>query len=104
MSDTPETDHIESNLSNSAHPILLCFCRKLERERDKAFALLASEKATRNHIVQRAAETERERDEAVQALRNIRADWGGMVIDDGCYCSDCEFLRPIDSILNKYKA
>jgi hypothetical protein len=36
MSDTPETDHIESNLGNSAHPILLCFCRKLEREHNEA--------------------------------------------------------------------
>jgi hypothetical protein len=38
MTDTPETNHIESNLGNSAHPILLCFCRKLERERDTAIA------------------------------------------------------------------
>ena len=34
MSNTPETDHIENNLGDAAHPILLSFCRRLERERD----------------------------------------------------------------------
>jgi hypothetical protein len=34
--DTPETDHIEKNLGNAAHPILSSFCRRLERERDEA--------------------------------------------------------------------
>ena len=34
MSDTPQTNHIENNLGNAAHPALLSFCRKLERERD----------------------------------------------------------------------
>jgi ppGpp synthetase/RelA/SpoT-type nucleotidyltranferase len=38
MSDTPETDHIENNLGNAAHPALSSFCRKLERERDEAIA------------------------------------------------------------------
>ena len=41
MSDTPETDHIENNLGNAAHPILSSFCRKLERERDEAKEELA---------------------------------------------------------------
>jgi len=35
MTDTPETDHLENNLGNAAHPTLLFFCRKLERERDR---------------------------------------------------------------------
>jgi hypothetical protein len=35
---TPETDHLESNLGNAAHPVLSSFCRKLERERDEARA------------------------------------------------------------------
>jgi hypothetical protein len=46
------------------------FARQLEREiadarreRDELMALLRSEKITRNHIIERAAETERERDE-----------------------------------------
>ena len=35
---TPETDHLERNLGNAAHPVLSSFCRKLERERDEARA------------------------------------------------------------------
>jgi hypothetical protein len=35
MNDTPETDHVENNLGNCAHPVLSSFCRKLERERDR---------------------------------------------------------------------
>ena len=34
------------------------------KERDAAFELLASEKITRNHIIKRSVEVERERDEA----------------------------------------
>ena len=73
MSDTPETDakwqelccsnlswyHIAENFK--AH------CQEKERERDEAFALLASEKITRNHIIKRSVEVERERDEAREA-------------------------------------
>jgi hypothetical protein len=54
------------------HPIV-CLCRKLERERDVLLALLASEKSTRNHIVQRAAETERERDTAIAERDEARS-------------------------------
>jgi hypothetical protein len=41
MNDTPETDHLESNLGNAVHPVLLSFCRKLERERAEAMEQLA---------------------------------------------------------------
>jgi len=77
MSDTLETDacvkenkHIKfleedhwviDRIVTYTNPIV-ALCRKLERERDEALELLASEKSTRNNIVQRAAETERERD------------------------------------------
>lgn len=44
MTDTPETDHIENNMGNAAHPILLSFCRKLERERAKLVAELIKER------------------------------------------------------------
>ena len=43
----------------------------LERERDEAFELLASEKITRNHIIKRSVEVERERDEAREDLKHI---------------------------------
>lgn len=39
------------------HPIV-ALCRKLERERNELLALLASEKSTRNHIVQKFGETQ----------------------------------------------
>ena len=42
--------------------------RRIERERDEAMELLASEKITRNHIIKRSVEVEQERDEAREAL------------------------------------
>jgi hypothetical protein len=47
------------------------FARKLERERDELAACLASEKITRNHIVERAAKTERELAELKQSITNL---------------------------------
>ena len=73
MTDTPETD--EEHQTMPMGGFTLDFARKLERERD----------------------------EAVQLLRNIRAEWNGMKIDNHCDCSDCQFLRPIGAILSKYK-
>jgi hypothetical protein len=68
MSDTPETD--EQFKSFPAYFEIDLFCRKLERQRDEARAerdeaseLLASEKITRNHIIRRSVQVERERDE-----------------------------------------
>ena len=52
---TPETDHLERNLGNAAHPVLLSFCRKLERERD-----ILRRWTTVNGVI----ELERELDEA----------------------------------------
>jgi hypothetical protein len=49
---------IHSCHANCQRPICV-----LRRERDELAACLASEKITRNHIIERAAETERERDE-----------------------------------------
>ena len=43
----------------------------LECERDEARELLASEKTTRNHIIKRSVEVERERDKAREALMQI---------------------------------
>lgn len=77
MSDTPETDYFENNLGKAAemsHPALWTFARKLERERDEALRLLC----------------------------DIKLRWIGSVPDDGCDCLDCEFLRAIDVILTKY--
>ena len=45
--------------------------REANNERDEAFQLLASEKTTRNHIIKRSVEVERERDKARAALMQI---------------------------------
>ena len=75
MSDTPQTDAaVEAAiLQDRNHPridwVPASFARELERERDEARELLASEKITRNHIIKRSVKVERERDEAREALR-----------------------------------
>jgi hypothetical protein len=57
MNITPETDAmVESSfysINFPTNPIPAEFARRLERERDELLALLASEKSTRNHIVQK---------------------------------------------------
>ena len=47
----------------------------LECERDEAMELLASEKITRNHIIKRSVEVERERDEAREDLEHWKSEW-----------------------------
>jgi hypothetical protein len=64
MSDTPETDDI----ARGNHVVPTEWAQQLERERDEAFELLASEKITRNHIIKRSVEVEKERDEAREKL------------------------------------
>ena len=44
---------------------------KARGERDEAFELLASEKITRNHIIKRSVEVERERDEVQKAINGL---------------------------------
>ena len=48
--------------------------RKLERERDELAALLASEKATRNSIIEKGVETERERDKALEKIKQQKLE------------------------------
>jgi hypothetical protein len=61
---TPETDARTYVPLLGASTVPAEFARKLEQERDEALELLASEKITRNHIIKRSVEVERERDEA----------------------------------------
>jgi hypothetical protein len=52
-------------------------CVRLEdflRERDEALELLASEKITRNHIIKRSVEVEKERDEARQQYDDLATE------------------------------
>jgi hypothetical protein len=76
MSDTPETDdqpiiYAMNDLCYQVPCVDLEFARKLERERDELAALLAAEKATRNSIIEKGVQTERERDEARKHLKEI---------------------------------
>ena len=61
---TPETDHLERNLGNAAHPVLSSFCRKLERERDEARDAAQKAKAYKRVLKETNAQLKRERDEA----------------------------------------
>ena len=102
MTDTPETDHIEKNLGNAAHPILSSFCRRLERERDEGRGQLAlteknleiSMQQTKQAVQDRADEHVvliRQRDEArgqrdrlAEALRMITTfDYTDLQCDNG---------------------
>jgi uncharacterized coiled-coil DUF342 family protein len=67
MSDTPETDHLEVQLGQTAlqaHPIIWEHSRKLERERDEARQDLDNMQDQRDLAMKVIARLERERDEA----------------------------------------
>ena len=65
---TPQTDDI----ARGNHVVPTEWAKQLERERDEARELLESEKITRNHIIQRGIEMQKELREW-QTLRS----WGG---------------------------
>ena len=113
MTDTPETDHIENNLGNSAHPILSSFCRKLERERDEAKKELAVWKHEAEIVraelkkaddafesnISTCIDLREHRDRLAEALQRVRGGYGGQTVDPSCVCDDCAYLRPIDEAL-----
>ena len=98
MNDTPETDHVENNLGNCAHPVLSSFCRKLERERDRlADQIEANHKGTL--MLERMVYQLREQnDRLALVLQRIRDGYGGQIASPNC-CEDCDFLIPIDEAL-----
>lgn len=76
---TPETDAARVTEKNGciatfgvSQVVSVNFARKLERERDEARELLASEKITRNHIIQRGIEMQKEHDEARDENTKLR--------------------------------
>ena len=86
---TPETDDqpIIYAINDNGYQVPCVdieFARKLARELDEAFDLLASEKTTRNHIIQRGIKMQQERDEAMaigQELADIASHCLGWHID-----------------------
>ena len=78
MSDTPETDKLNERLDYSltdAYLLMTQHSRKMERERDEAYA----------------------------ALISLRNGYGGQLADDECGCNDCEALLKIDAVLKKHE-
>ena len=45
------------------------------------------------------AEAMKQRDALAGIIRDIRAGYGGQVVDPDCACDDCEFLAKLDSAL-----
>jgi hypothetical protein len=45
------------------------------------------------------AEARDQRDTLLAALIHVRKGWGGMIVDPGCDCEDCVYLRPIDEAI-----
>jgi hypothetical protein len=66
MNDTPETDN-ERTLK-LALEVFTELANTLKQERDEARELLASEKITRNNIIEKGVAIEKERDEAIELL------------------------------------
>jgi hypothetical protein len=78
---TPETDHLESNLGNAAHPVLSSFCRKLERERDEWKALATQYSGEREHNAMQALAYKAERDEWESKYIQQNKDLGCEMMD-----------------------
>ena len=76
MSDTSETDAVDflRQTQELCHEYLDAKITA-ERERDEARGLLASEKITRDHIIKRGVQMQKERDEAIAARKASAADW-----------------------------
>ena len=79
---TPETDAEELHEPYLVNELPFCvvridFARRLERERNEARELLASEKSTRNAIIAKGIETERQFAEAREENARLR-EWHGL--------------------------
>ena len=66
-------NHLGVNPANTT--LLAVEILKIIRERDEARGLLASEKITRDHIIKRGVQMQKERDEAIAARKASAADW-----------------------------
>ena len=66
-------NHLGVNPANTT--LLAVEILKIIRERDEARGLLASEKITRDHIIKRGVEVQKERDEAWDNLKITQQEW-----------------------------
>jgi hypothetical protein len=112
---TPRTDGEWNRLAGLGHPEferrLSHFARELERElteaRDQIDDLTAtgihscsSECKRPNCVLKRElTEVTKQRDALAKVARDIRAGYGGQVVDADCPCEDCELLGKLDSAL-----
>ena len=110
---TPRTDKAAYSMGRSGEQRdierwcdLLNESRKLEREltaaleeikelNDKLDDAVADATNAVNDIIR----MKWQRDRLAEALKSIRAGYGGQIVDLDCNCDDCEFLRPIDEAL-----
>ena len=92
MSDTPETDHLENNLSNAAHPALLFLSRKIERERDRALADLEFRRDLYKLQSERLEGIERERDEAVRSCHIWQKGHAELVAERDKYWEQADYF------------
>lgn len=102
MSDTPETDYVENNLGNCAHPVLSSFFHKLERERDEARELAANLEISLTAAIRsanaRQDETKHamaERDEAVRSCHIWQQGHSKIVEDRDYWRAEAERWRQI---------
>lgn len=72
------------------------FARKLERERDEALALLASEKSTRNAIIAQGVELEKQLEAMRDVLRTIREE-AAKIFSATAGLPDCGLIHQIAS-------
>jgi hypothetical protein len=74
MSDTHEIDSLHSEIINlqDQRDLEMKVIKRLEGERDEARELLASEKITRDHVIKRGIEMQKERDEAQKQNAKLR--------------------------------
>jgi hypothetical protein len=126
---TPRTDGEWNRLAGLGHPEferrLSHFARELERELTEAQDRIDDLTATGIHscgndckrpncVLRRelaeareseasearwAAQYKQQRDALAKVARDIRAGYGGQVVDADCPCEDCELLGKLDSAL-----
>jgi hypothetical protein len=98
---TPETDALDRELHTPSvlqdrYSEMRDHAQKLERERDEALALLASEKSTRNAIIAQGVELEKQLEAMREVLRTIREE-AAKIFSATAGLPDCGLIHQIAS-------